>query len=101
MRCDSYRERGEDDAADGEKPDRTKVEAELAPAHLERRGVDDGRQHEEEDDLGRELDRRQTGHEREQDASNDQRNGWRNPKPIGDDGDRRNHGEQQHEDLDR
>src|SRR6185437_4531504 len=29
-----------DDAADGEKPDRTKVEAELAPAHLERRGVD-------------------------------------------------------------
>ena len=91
MRCRRDRERGEDDAADGEKPDRTQVEAELAPAHLERRGVDDGRQHEQQHDLGRELDRRQAGHEREQDAGDDQRNGWRNLEPVGDDGDRRDY----------
>ena len=93
--------RGEGDATDGEKPDRTQVEAELAPAHLERQGVDDGRQHQQQHDLWRELDRRQAGHQREQDAGDDERNGWRNLEPVGDDGDRRNHGQQQNEDLDR
>ena len=52
------RDGGEHDASDRQQRDRTQIEAELVPAHRHRGRVDDGRQHQEQNQLGRELDRR-------------------------------------------
>ena len=52
---------GEDDATDRQERNRAQVEAELLPAHLHRVPIDDGREHEHEDEIGSELQRRQVG----------------------------------------
>ena len=56
---------GEDDASNGKQRDRAQVEPELPPAHRHRGRVDDRRQHEHQDEVGRELQRRQSRNEGE------------------------------------
>ena len=58
----SNRERCKHDAANGEKRNRAEIEPELAPVHLESRGVDNRRQHKQEHDLRCKLYWRQTRH---------------------------------------
>ena len=79
-------DRGEHDAADRQERDRAQVEAELLPAHLHRVPVDDRRQHEQQDEIGRELQRRQSGDQGEPNAGDHQENGGRNLQSFRDDG---------------
>ena len=56
---------GEQHAADREQRDRPEVELELAPAHRDRGRVDERRQHDEQHELGREVDLGQARYQRE------------------------------------
>ena len=92
--------RGEEDGADGEKRDRAQVEAELPPAHRHRRPIDDGRQHQEQHEFGRQRHFRQAWDQRQHHAGQHQKNGRRNLQPFGKDRHRRDHDQQQHQNLD-
>ncbi len=71
------RHRGEHDAAHREKRDRPKIEAKLAPAHRDGRRIDHGWQDEKQHQLGRQLQRRQSGDQRQHDAGQDEKDGRR------------------------
>ena len=100
MGCRRNRHGGEHDASHRQERDRTQIEAELVPAHRHRGRIDDRRQHQEQHQLGRELDRRQPGDERQDHPGDDQQNGRRDFEAGGHHRNRRNHGQQQDQDLD-
>ena len=91
---------GEYDASEREQGDRAQIESKFAPAHRDRRRIDDGRQHHQEHEFGRDFDRRQARDQRENDASGHQENRGRNLEADGGDGDRGDHGQEQHQELD-
>ena len=70
-------DRGEHDTADRQQRDRAQVEAELFPAHLHRVPIDDRRQHEQQDKIGRELQARQPRDQGEPNAGDHKENGGR------------------------
>ena len=88
------RDGGEHHAPNRQQRDGTQIEAELAPAHRHRGRIDDGRQHQQQNQLGRELDRRQAGNERQGDAGEHQQNGGRNLQSCRDQRNRRNDNQQ-------
>ena len=93
-------DRGENDASEREQGDRAQVETKFAPAHRDRRRIDDGRQHHQEHEFGRDFDRGQAWNQRENDAGRHQQNrGW-NLEADGGDVDRGDHGQKQHQELD-
>lgn len=67
----------EEDAPDGKKRDRTQVEPELLPAHRHRGRIDQGRQNQHQDQVRRELHRRQPGNEGEPGAGDHEEDRWR------------------------
>ncbi len=98
-RCD--RDRGEHDTADRQKRDRPQVEAELLPAHLHCVPIDDRRQHEQQDKIGRELQARQPWDQGEPDAGDHKENGGRDLHSFCDEADERDDGQKQDQDLKR
>ena len=88
-------------AAEGQQRDRPQVEAELAPAHRHAGRVDDRRQEDQEHEFRRELDRRQAGNERQNDAGDDEEDRRRGAEAPRQHRDRREHGKQNDDDLDR
>ncbi len=101
MRRRRHRAGGENDAAERQKGDRPQVELELAPTHGDAGRIDQRRQHAEQHQLRRQLDPRQTGGERQPDAGDDEKDRGRRVEPPRDDGDERQHREQQQYRLDR
>jgi hypothetical protein len=91
---------GEHDASHRQERNRTQIEAELVPAHRHRGRIDDRRQHQEQYQLGRELERRQPGDERQDHPGDDQQNRRRDFEAGGHHRDRRDDGQQQDQDLD-
>ena len=78
----------------------TEIESELTPTHRHRGRVYDGWQHQEQNQLWGQLQRRQARHERQGDAGKHQQNGWRNLDSCCDDRNRRNYDQQQYQYLD-
>ena len=93
--------RREHHATQGQQRYRAKVEAEFAPAHRDGGGIDDRRQHEQQDEIGRQLQRRQPGNEREPDAGDDQQDRRGNLQSRRGDRDSGNHREKHDQNLER
>ncbi len=68
VRGGRHHRRGEDHRANREQHDRAQIVPELAPAHGDARGVDQRRQHHQEHQFRRQLDRRHARHEGQADA---------------------------------
>ena len=79
------------DATDGQQRNGTQIEAKFPPAHRDRGRIDDGRQHQKQDQLWREIYRWQPGDEREHDAGKYQENSGRDFQSLRDDPDHGNY----------
>jgi hypothetical protein len=101
MSCRSDGDRREPDATHSQQRYWAQIEAELPPAHRHRRRIDDGRQHQKQHELWSKLQRRQTGDERQDNPSQHQKNGRGNFESFGEHRNRRDHGQQQYQHLDR
>ena len=102
---DPVRRRGHRDGREGDAPDRkqrdgAQIEAELSPAHRDRRRVDDRRQYQQQHQFRSELHRGQAGNQRQRDTRNNQQNGRRDLQPLRGDPNRRSHDQQQYQNLD-
>ena len=96
-----HRAGGEDDGPERQQRDRAQVETEFAPAHGDAGRIDQRRQDAEQHQLRRQLDPRQAGREREPNAGDDEQDRGSGVEPPRDNGDDRQHGEQQQYGLDR
>ena len=94
-------DRGEHDTADRQQRDRAQVEAELFPAHLHRVPIDDRRQHEQQDKIGRELQARQPRDQCKPNAGDHKENGGGNLQSFRDDADQGYDGQKQDQNLKR
>ena len=83
------RDRREGHAAEREQADRADVVAELAPAHGDTGGIDQRRHHEQEHELRRKLDPRQSRHQRDQKPDHHEEDGDRDAGAVRRDGDDR------------
>ena len=92
------RDGGEGHAAEGEQADGADVVAELAPAHGDAGGVDQRRHHEQEHELRRKLDPRQSRHQRDQKPGHHQEDGGRNAGAVRRDRDDRDGDENEDQD---
>ena len=101
MRCRSDGNRREHDATHCQQRNWAQIEPELAPAHRHRRRVDDGWQHQKENQFRSKGQGRQAGDERQDNPGQHQKNGRGNLEPCREDRHRRNHGQQQDQNLNR
>ncbi len=99
MRGGRDRAGGEDHAADRQQDDRSEVGSEFAPTHGDAGRIDQRRQHHQQHQFGRQLQRRHSRHEGQRDAGEQQQDGGRDVESPRHQGGARQHGEQDQEDL--
>ena len=93
MRCGSDRNRCKNNATHCQKRNRAQIKLKLAPTHQEGRGINDGRQNQEQHELRSELYRWQAGHKRQQNTREYQKDGWWDFESVRNDGYCRNDGQ--------
>ncbi len=99
MRGGGDRAGGEDHAADREQDDRPQIRSELAPAHRDAGRIDQRRQHHQQHQFRRQLDRRHARHEGQRDPGEQQQDRRRDVDPPRQQRGSRQHREQDQEDL--
>jgi hypothetical protein len=95
----SHHDGCEHNAANRQQRDRAQIELELAPTHLEGRGVDERRQYEEQDQFRSKLYTWEARHKREQHTRQDEENCGRDFQSVGKNGHCRYYRQQQHQNL--
>jgi hypothetical protein len=100
MRCRGGGYRSEHDTTDCKQGNRPQIEAKFSPAHRDRRRVDQGRQHEQQDKLWREPHCGQAWDNCQEDTRQHKQNCWRNIRSFRHDSDRSDCDQQEHQSLD-